>query len=141
MTDPINPGGVSVTVKGEGKDLPWMVFHGAPETVLTNLSAIFGDGTETLRDVPSLAAQAHVDWNASINVAKGLGGRVLSIVKDKKADETPAEEDPRNGLLAEIAAITDPAELPKLWAANKAAFEDADLLAAWKARGKELTIK
>lgn len=54
-------------------------------------------------------------------------------------DSTPAEPvDTLAPLRAAIEAATDRDALKRLWAENQAAFADADLTAAWKAKGKSL---
>lgn len=103
----------------------------------------------TLHEVVQNATQiAHGVTSA----VRGLGGTVvpLQTVKTDEAQTgstdvwaaaggSAAEEEPPNPIYDQIKDAADVPALQRLWAENQPAFKDADVLAAWKARGKALS--
>lgn len=83
------------------------------------------------------------------NVQAQLGGTVIETQGDPwatvnseaggaDAPTAAPAENPHAGLLSQIAASTTKDELKRLWAANKSAFDNAEVKAAWSAKGKSL---
>lgn len=138
--------GMSITLKQDGKDGTWAVFHGTVEGIREQIEAFFGyDRDEELKpfDVVLSATQ---DYKASGRVASGLGGRTLGASKSADAfaaarGEAPAApaEPVRNPLYDTIEQMGSVEALRTLWAENRAAFDaEPELMAAWNAKGKSL---
>lgn len=135
--------------KRYANDNPWLVFEGSDAaTVRQNVLDAFGmtaDASLSLFDVLLNAQQIATKTGGT---ARSLGGTVIgneaaapSTESASVADEAAPAEEPQgpHPLLAQIEAQTSVADLQDLWARNKAAFDaDADLMAAYKARGKGL---
>lgn len=143
MTDnPITPGETGVTIKyGKGYDDTWVTFRGTPDSVRSQLCETFGLKPEGFDTLSELVLEATALAHGANNAASGAGGR--SIPKDQKSEGAPAqeakpEEKPASPLLERVEEATDVKQLQHLWASNKEAFADADLMAAWKAKGKSL---
>lgn len=152
-TDPHAQRRVSATIKFPESaryksDNPWLVFEGAVSTVREQIIEAFGmtDAEElTLFD---LVTNAQAQATAVGNAASGLGGKVLasgsSAWSEAKggaaapAAEAKPEKTRKDELLAEIPTFTDIEKLKRLWAENQSEFEDAELMAAWSAKGKAL---
>lgn len=145
MSDPHNPRGMSVTLKGEGKDPTWLVFHGSPASVKEDIIEAFNLTGEfadlSLHELQVEATRIH---KATANVSRVLGGRPVPASSESS---TAAWNDARaepvvpvvNPLIERIASLTTVPEVRDLYARNEAEFKaDADLLALWKAKGKEL---
>ena len=143
--DPHNPGETSVTIKyGKGYDESWATFRGTTETVTQQINDYFNIEAGKFTSLHDLVVDAtRLAHNVSY-VAKNAGGQVLSKGEQaapaaESAPETPAEPE-KSPTYALIEAATARAELTRMWAENKAEFEaDAELMAAWKAKGKSLT--
>lgn len=157
MSEPYSPRRVSATVKVPESakwagDNPWVVFEGSDPTTVRDLVAEAFGMTDieglTLFDVVCNAEKQAV---AAANVINGLGGTVISSGKGggsawsrAKGDSSsqPASEpsEPEvNPLIAEIEKQTSRADLQKLWAENKAAFDaDSSLMDLYRAKGKSL---
>lgn len=139
MPDPSNPGEVSVTLKCQGKDAPWIVFKGSVEAVTENVRATI-EG-----ELFSLVVEAGAMFNAVANAGTVLGARhVGSDLWESHRDaptETPASApvDPVQELREAISKATSTDALVDLWTANEAAFSDEGLLADWKAKGQSLS--
>jgi hypothetical protein len=163
LGDPNEPGRISVTLKQDevrGRDFSspgtWIVFHGSPAEVRSQITETFGIADEgSLADLISAATS---EFKATGNVSTGLGGRVIGngskqtgptgsgSAWDRAAGngaEAPAEPevDPNvTRVLAEIEAVTDVPALQQVYARNKAVFDaNEDVLAAYKAKGKSLS--
>lgn len=145
-------GTVGVTVKyGRGYEETWANFRGTVLDVRQTIIDYFGLGTEETEGlslhevVVNVTKLAHAVAAAS----SGLGGTVISgggkgggwsKAASGGSPATPAEPE-RNPLYAKIEGTSDVAALKELFARNKAAFEaDAELLQAWKDKGKALTV-
>jgi hypothetical protein len=86
MSDPHEPGGISVTIKGDEpggkyndakKPGTWIVFHGSPAKIREQICEVFEiDGAD--RPLYDLINEATDTFKASATVSSGLGGRVLS---------------------------------------------------------------
>lgn len=159
MSNPHEPGRISVTLKQDGKDGTWLVFHGSAAEVrgqITDTFVMEDDGSAPLYDLINEATRL---YKASGNVTSALGGRVIKggdsndakqsgtgSAWDRAAGngaETPTEPevDPNVvRLTAEIEAVTEVPALKELYARNKAVFDaNPDLIAAYKAKGKSLS--
>lgn len=156
MSDPGERAGMSVTLKADGKDGTWVVFHGTPARIREQIIETFQ--IEESKDSPlfDLINEATRIYKAAGNVSSGLGGRVIAFPggKDSSAEQAPAgsawdraqsapepQVDPNVvRLQGEIEGAASVDALRELYARNKAAFdEDADLMTAWKAKGKALS--
>lgn len=152
MSDPYTRGGMSVTLKADGKDGTWVVYHGTPEQIREQILATFE--IEESKDAPlfDLINEATRIYKAAGNVSSGLGGRVVSSSKQadkpagsawEQASNAPAEPevDPNVARLeGEIEGAASVDALKELYARNVAVFEsNADLMDAWKAKGRALS--
>lgn len=149
---------LTVTVKyGKGYEETWAVFKGQNDEVRENIINYFGLDRASVADLTLSDLVVNV---TSLAHGKGNVGAILGgvVIDPKKADEaqqpsgtssdpwagvesgdaTPEQTGP-HPLLAQIEACTTRDELKRLWAENQEAFADADLMAAWKAKGKSLT--
>lgn len=163
MTSDPNEGsfgaGVSVSIKQPpskqyAADGMWLVLHGSVERVSEDIIKAFGievaeGATPTLYD---LALQADSIAHGTQHAARTLGA--TSAPKDGEIDPTSAwaqarkeqakEPEPEvseaDKLAARIAETADVPALRDLYARNEALFkENAELLDAWKAKGRELS--
>jgi hypothetical protein len=155
----------TVTIKyGKGYEETWAVFKGSNDEVRGNILDYFAVPAENVEGlslselVVNVTNLAHGKGNA----AALLGGVVIgsrptepadsaTVTQDGKdeaqnttasdpwADDAPAEPQGPHPVLAVIEAATSVEELKRIWAENQAALTDADLLAAWKAKGKALS--
>lgn len=155
---------LSVTIKGEGRDRPWIVFYGMPGEIISQIAETFGFGDEQTEGhtLAEVTVEANRVFQGLINVQAGLGGKVLKQGTGKaKAEpasdpetaqkvepeatpqaepETPAEpqEDP---LLKQIAEAADMAAITTIWKANQKAFKErADVAEAVKKRRAEIGV-
>lgn len=148
-----NDHSLTVTIKyGKGYEESWVVFKGAStEAVREQVIAYFGLDSASVAEltmsdlVVNVTNLAHGKGNA----AAVLGATVIKTEKtkpaEKKADDDPwaddegGEAEGPKPILAQVEACQSVAELKKLWAENQSEFADADVMAAWKARGKALS--
>ena len=150
MSDnPHVPSEISVTIKHDGKfDSPWIVFKGTVASVKTQIIEAFGLEGAAEFTLAELTLEAASIAKGTRTAAKGLGGRVVKEGTDsseptgkaawnaaKGAPEPPSRKDE---LLAEIASEGSIDRLKRLWAENQDEFKDAELTAAWSAKGKAL---
>lgn len=85
MSDPHEPGGISVTIKGDEpggkyndakKPGTWIVFHGSPAKIREQICEVFQiEGAD--RPLYDLINEATDLFKASATVSSNLGGRVL----------------------------------------------------------------
>lgn len=157
VQDPYKPGHMSVTLKADGKDGTWIVFHGDPAAIRSQITTVFdlnetGDADAPLYDLINEATRIYKS-TGTINAA--LGGRTVGGGKDSAGATGSAWDRAGSGNAAEqappvdinvvrltnaIENATNVAELKELFARNKAFFdENAELFAAWQAKGKALT--
>lgn len=157
MGDPNKPGAISVTLKHDGKDGTWIVFHGSPAEVRSQIIEVMEmeDNGAPLYDLVNEATRI---YKATGNVSKGLGGRTING-KNQNADSTSSgsawdraagstgegaaeepQEDPNvTRLLAAIEAAESRQALKELYARDKATFDaNDDLMQEWKSKGKSL---
>lgn len=153
--DPHKPGHMSVTLKQDGKDGTWIVFHGTAKDIRSQIIATFD--MEGQEDAPlyDLINEATSTYKATGNLNSSLGGRVI-----KKGDASasskggsawdratgagaPQEEPVDLNVVRLTKAIEDATDVPalhNLYARDKAHFEaNAELFAAWQAKGKSLS--
>lgn len=158
MSDPHSPSRLSITVKTKesaryANDSTWCVFHGSPEQIREDINATFGlqGGDDcTLFD---LALQAQSIASGTANVARTLGGKTETPAasaaweeaRKQQANGEPASEpevSEEDKMLARIGETEDVPALRDLFARNAELFNgNADLKAAWNARGLELQAK
>jgi hypothetical protein len=146
--------GITVTVKyGKGYEESWVVFRGPSITqVREDIIDYFGMDRASVAELTlsDVVVNATNLAHGKGNVAAALGATVIKSGPTPAATENPAssawaqaaqqeaEAPAENPMLARIAATTNVDELKRLWAENQAAFAEADVMAAWKARGKAL---
>lgn len=160
MSDPHERGdGISVTLKQDGKDGTWLVFHGSPARVREQIIDVF-PGIDPEHDAPlfDLINEATRLYKAAGNLNSTLGGRVVGKGKsegnaptgsawDRAQAGNTAEPEPEvdpnvTRIEAAIEEAADVASLKELYARNKVHFDaNPDLLAAYKAKGKSLSSK
>lgn len=134
--------GIGVTIKtGKGYEDTWITFRGSPKQIREDICATFGMECANVADLSlfDVVVNATTIAHGTSTVASKLGGTVVS---NKAKAEEPKEEQPAepeaNPILAQIEACADTDALRRLWAENQAAFSDAAVMAAWKAKGKAL---
>lgn len=146
---------ISVTIKyHKGYEASWAVFRGeSVEDLKNDLADYFGLDRESVTALPLHDVVLNVTQIAhGTQTAASVLGAVSIPGTPDAPDEGQANpwaqsggepakpsEDPNGFLRDAIADATDVDSLKRLWAENQAAFAgDADLLAAWKAKGKSL---
>jgi hypothetical protein len=155
-----------VTIKyGKGYEETWAVFNGQVGEVREDIMSYFGIDPENSAVANLTPSELVVNVtnlaHGKGNAAALLGGVVIgsqpatatSAPASPKVDEgqQPSGSDPwaaaaastpatpaANPMLALIEAVPDVPALQRLWAENQAAFQDAEVMAAWKAKGKAL---
>lgn len=164
----INDHGITVTIKyGKSYDDTWAVFKGADlQVVRIQITDYFGLDDDVVKDltlhelVLNATEVAHGTRTAvqaldavAIPVRKGspehpwagLGDepRLSDAAIAHRADNAKylSTEHPFQYVLDAFAAAGDTKELQKVWSTNQAAFKDESVVAAYKARGKELQKK
>lgn len=133
---------MSVTMKQDGREGTWIVFHGSPDRIREQIMVTF-ELEASNWDAPlfDLINEATRIYKTAGMVTSTLGGRVI---EGNGRAERPAAEpkvDPEVArLVVAIDAAADVAALQDLYARNKATFaENADLTETWKAKGKSLS--
>ncbi len=169
MSSPHETGGISVTIKSDepgGKfndpksPGTWIVFHGSPARVREQIVEVFNLGEAALKEpLYSVVNEATKLFKTVSNVGQILGGTVLSSgntepttapsssggdvwsqVSSAKAASEQQAEPPADPVLTAITAAKEIAELQQIWAENQSLFtEGSEYMAAYKARGKELS--
>lgn len=156
MSNPHEPGRISVTLKQDGKDGTWIVFHGSAAEIRSQVIEAFDMEGQDDAPLYDLVNEATRMFKAAGNVTSRLGGRVVSNKSNSESAssegsawdragngaEAPAPEvDPDVvRLTAAIEDAADVAALKELFARNKAVFDaNPDLVVAWKAKGKSLS--
>ncbi|MDG4783231.1 hypothetical protein O7614_26580 [Micromonospora sp. WMMD961] len=150
-----------MTIKhGKGYQDTWSVFKGQPHEVREDLIDYFSIPYDQHNDLSlhEVVVNATTIAHGVGNVAGKLGGTVLSQGKQDsppwntsspaksggdpwaQAQSTPAVP-AENPLLALIKNAEDVPSLQRIWAENQAAFADAAVMDAWKAKGKALSGK
>jgi hypothetical protein len=140
----------------QGKDAPWFVYRGTVEEIKAALAEDFEQDAPEGLSLSAVVnnAQRHAE---ALSAAKGMvlapvatsASQAPSGPQNDEAQQsgddpwTQAEmpapaADPLAPLREAIEAAVDRAALKLLYAENQAAFTDADLLAAWKTKGKSL---
>ncbi len=156
MSDPWEGGGraITVTIKyGKGYDDSWVVFRGDAESIREDVIGYFGMDRASVAELTlsELIVNATQYAHGKTAVASTLNGAVIGHKPSEAQDAQGKSSDPwaaaeqqasaqpqENPMLARIAACTTGDELRRLWAGDQAAFADAEVMAAWKARGKAL---
>ena len=117
----MSEGTISVTLKGEGRDAAWIVFHGTPEQVDHNIDYVKNHGLfEKVVEVEAL-------YKASGTVAQKLGGKFVK--------EESSEDGHIKGL---IAAASSVAELTDIWARYQSDIQGTPLFDLMGKRSAEL---
>lgn len=146
--------GVTVTLKfGGGFEYPWVVLRGTPDEVKQDIAQIFGFESASVADatIASVIRDAAQEALALGNALAGLGAQPVRRNSGGSKGGSKSQPDEAQADVAAAAAADPLAELKKaiddaadidalkvLWAENQEAFQDADLLAAWKAKGQAL---
>lgn len=152
--------GIQVTIKyGKGYEETWVSFAGLPDEIREDIVQYFDldpssiEGLSLSEVVVTATNLAH----AKGTLASTFGATVIppgqeykpaatskpqgdvweSVGQAAQAQASPAEPE-KNPMLAVIEAETTVDGLKRLYAENPQAFQDAEVLAAWKARGKAL---
>lgn len=145
---------LGLTIKyGKGYEEPWLTAKGNSESIKAGLAAFFGLDREeieglTAHEVVLNCKKLAIGTSA---VVAGLGGTVINGTRPARGGwqaaaegSAPAEpaEPERNPLFATIDAATTVDAVKDIYARNVDAIKaDPELLAAWKAKGKELSGK
>ncbi|MFF4528200.1 hypothetical protein ACFY1P_02910 [Streptomyces sp. NPDC001407] len=144
--------GISVTIKyGEGYKDTWAVFRGPSEVVRAQIVDYFGFDSEPVTNLSlsELVVEATSIAHGTGNIAGLLGGRIVpeqaapaqaTGAPDPwaQAEQPDAKEEPHGWILGEIAKQASIADLQRLWASNQSFFADPSVMAAYKAKGREL---
>lgn len=154
-----------MTIKyGKGYEETWAVFNGQTQEVRQDILDYFGIGSVSVANLTLSELVVNVTnlAHGKGNVAALMGGVVLgsqpteataNVPAQRTSDEAqqPTSDDgwgdepaapagnPLQPLYDAVEACADKDALKRLWAENQVAFADADLLAAWKAKGKALS--
>ena len=102
MSDPNQVRNISVTLKGDGKDATWVVFHGSVAAVREQIEEARESG------LFDLINEVTAEYKAVGNVVQKLGAKVV----DGEAKAEPSEDDHIKGL---IEAASTVAELTDIW--------------------------
>lgn len=144
MSEPWSGGETTATIKfGRGHEDPWLVFRGTPERVKEQIVVAFGTDVEEAEGLTLAELVVNVSKTAqgARTASAGLGGTVIKQggwARAAQEEAAPAEPEV-NPLLAKIEAVDSVDKLRDLYARNADAFKnDADLMAAWKAKGASL---
>lgn len=152
MSDPYEKSGVSATLKVEGRDKPWLVFHGSVERVKEDIVKAFGFETpDEGTTLHALVLDANSMLNGSGRLLKAFPGSTIesrgassAFAEARNDDGNPPWDEPKQqsateAMYDQIEAAESTDALKHLWATNRAAFDgDVELFAAWKAKGKAL---
>ncbi|MGW3323865.1 hypothetical protein [Streptomyces virginiae] len=156
---------MKVTIKyGKGYDDSWVVFEGATQQIRADVLDYFGMDPESQRglSLSSIVVNATNLAHGKGLIATQLGATVVEETSteptkptsdpwaaaagassasraNRASDAGPQKEDPNAYILGEIAKQTKVEGLKQLWAANQSFFDDAAVMAAWKAKGKALS--
>lgn len=150
---------IKVTLKGgKGYEDSWVNIGASNVGELRrSVAAFFGWREDELDGLSpaQIAFNATQEWHAMNNVGRAFDGaratRSGSSARDRAYAEA-AKQDPKDVLLAQIEAQETVLSLKRLYGENKATFEDkdndgnptaaaAELTAAYKAKGKALSVK
>lgn len=143
--------GISVTIKyGKGYEDTWAVFRGPSGVIRSQIIDYFGFDSEPVTNLSlsELVVEATSIAHGTGNLAGMLGARIVPEATTQEANtasdpwaqaqEPTAKEEPNGWILGEIAKQASIADLQKLWAANQSFFSDESVMAAYKAKGREL---
>lgn len=144
--------GIGITIKyGKGYEETWATFSGTNDEIRELITQYFGFESASVADLTTseLVVNATQLAHGKGNVAALLGGTVIPSSSAPANDEaqnataddvwSQAEQNAPNPLLAQIESCGDVEALKLLWAENQAAFSDAEVEAAYKAKGRALT--
>lgn len=153
--DPHKPGHMSVTLKQDGKDGTWIVFHGTAKDIRSQIVATFDMEGQDEAPLYDLINEATRTYKATGNLNSALGGRVIKKDGASASDKggsawdratgagAPQEEPVDLNVVRLTKAIEDATDVPtlhNLYARDKAHFEaNAELFALWQAKGKSLS--
>lgn len=158
---------VTVTIKyGKGYEETWAVFRGTVQEVREMVIDYFGITPDAITELSTHELVINVTnlAHGTGNVAAMLGGTVIAApvtaapaitggnpwegLEENHTDSNamdpilPPQEKPNAWLYPMIADSTTVDELRRLYATHSTILEsDADVKAAWSARGKELSTK
>ena len=144
MTNPHEENKVTATIKHQGKDAPWLVFHGSVQGIKDNLIEAFTMSDEAKElNLHELVLDAQRMVAGSGVASSVLGGRPTRTNPSTTAAYAAAESTPAepvvNPLFAAIEAAESGDDLKVLYSKNKAEFEATpEIMAAANARGKAI---
>lgn len=152
------PGHMSVTLKHDGKDGTWIVFHGIAADIRKQIIDAFDMQGQEDAPLYDLINEATRVFKSTGNITSSLGGRVVGGKKSEGAPPSGGgsawqqaaagnageEEEPVDinvvRLTKAIEEVTDVTVLKELYARNKAHFDgNAELFAEWQAKGRALS--
>lgn len=144
---------ITATVKyGASYEDPWLTFKGAsaPEVKAAIIEAFELDGTARKLSLAWVVQEASRMATSSQILSSKLGATPVIEEGGKEDPWATAEagadknvwpeekESPADQMRRLIAGCGSVEELKRLWVDNQTAFQDPDLMAAYKARGREL---
>ena len=150
--------GVSTTIKnGKGYEESWHGFTGLPDDVREDIINYFGLDRASVTGMSTFEVSIVAERiaHSAKNAVRTLGGTPVKPADQVDPAAEPAGSDPwaetsatpaqapvegPNPVLAMIEAVTDVEALKRLYAENQAAFSDEAVMAAWKTKGKALTV-
>ncbi|MFE0104118.1 hypothetical protein [Streptomyces sp. NPDC059009] len=144
--------GITITIKyGKGYEDTWAVFKGTPEDIRSWITLHFGFKPEMVEylTLSELVVEATNIAHGNGNLAAYLGATRIGVQQpeEQRTDDpwSQAEAAPATAqdsgsawALAEIKKQASIGDLQKFWAGNQTFFADPEVMAAYKARGREL---
>ncbi|MEV3858495.1 hypothetical protein AB0J38_29795 [Streptomyces sp. NPDC050095] len=148
----MNEHGITITIKyGKGHEDTWAVFRGTPETVRAWITEHFGFKPAMVEDLTlsELVLEATNIAHGKGNLAAYLGATVIPAPQadqsqandpwsQAEAAPAPPQDSGSTWALSEIKKQASIGDLQKFWAGNQSFFADPEVMAAYKARGREL---
>lgn len=149
MSD-LKPEGVTVTIKGDGRDAPWTVFHGSVDYVCQAMIvtyALEGMENESLHNITN-AANALVKLGGTVvrpgeTESLGTSAKDGNVIDASQRFANKGEVDPieqaYKRLSPEIDQAADIESLKEVWARNKDEFSaNPKLMEEYTAKGISL---
>lgn len=139
---------VTVTIKfGKDYDAPWIVFRGSPASAHDEIVSTFGFDAKESEGLT--LAQLTLNATKAAKAANGVssaGGTAVSPWGARRASgrgHTQEKSEPKGNPLAQlIEGCTTLTEIQAVWGDYSSALQsDEELLALFKAKGKEITEK
>ncbi|MGV9312573.1 hypothetical protein ACWDR0_10295 [Streptomyces sp. NPDC003691] len=138
-------GTIGVTIKyGKGYEETWANFRGSAVRLRAMIADYFGFKPEMVADLSlsELVVEATNIAHGNGNLAAYLGATRIGVPQPGQPQTEaaqPATKDSASAwALAKIKDQASIADLQKFWASNQSFFSDPGVMAAYKARGREL---